>query len=96
MEKSSKLAKAIARTVLDHPFFASLLLGMRLREDSGTRTACTNGKEIRYNPDFIDSLQVDQVVFVLAHLVMHVAHHPSVAAQQPRISADSTKPAITP
>jgi len=77
MEKSSKLAKAIARTVLDHPFFASLLLGMRLHEDSGTRTACTNGREIRYNPDFIDSLHVDQVVFVLAHLVMHVAHlHP--------------------
>ena len=77
MEKSSKLAKAIARTVLDHPFFASLLLGMRLREDSGTKTACTNGREIRYNPDFIDSLHVDQVVFVLAHLVMHVAHlHP--------------------
>ncbi len=77
MEKSSKLAKAIARTVLDHPFFASLLLDMRLREDSKTRTACTNGKEIRYNPNFINSLQVDQVVFVLAHLVMHVAHlHP--------------------
>jgi predicted metal-dependent peptidase len=77
METSSKLAKAIARTVLDHPFFASLLLGMRVRKDSGTRTACTNGREIRYNPDFIDSLHVDQVVFVLAHLIMHIAHlHP--------------------
>ncbi len=77
MEKPPKLAKAIARTVLDHPFFASLLLGMRLREDLGTRTACTDGKEIRYNPVFIDSLNVDQIVFVLAHLVMHVAHlHP--------------------
>jgi predicted metal-dependent peptidase len=77
MDKSPKLAKAIARMVLDHPFFASLLLGMRLREDIGTRTACTDGKEIRYNPVFIESLNVDQVVFVLAHLVMHVAHlHP--------------------
>jgi predicted metal-dependent peptidase len=77
MEKSSKLAPALARTVLDHPFFASLLLGMRLREDRGTRTACTDGREIRYNPDFIESLRVDQLVFVLAHLVMHIAHlHP--------------------
>ncbi len=77
MDKSSKMAKAVARTVLDHPFFASLLLGMRLREDSGTRTACTDGRELRYNPVFIDSLRVDQVVFVLAHLVMHVANlHP--------------------
>jgi predicted metal-dependent peptidase len=77
MERSSKLAKAMARMVLDHPFFATLLLGMRLREDSKTKTACTNGREIRYNPGFIDSMHVDQVVFVLAHLVMHVAHlHP--------------------
>lgn len=77
MDTATKLAKAVARMVLDHPFFASLLLGMRLREDRGTKTACTDGGEIRYNPDFIDPLRVDQVVFVLAHLVMHVAHlHP--------------------
>jgi predicted metal-dependent peptidase len=75
METSSKIARAIARTVLDHPFFASLLLGMRLREDPKTRTACTNGREVRFNPKFINGLTVDQVVFVFAHLVMHVAHH---------------------
>jgi predicted metal-dependent peptidase len=50
---------------------------MRMREDTETKTACTNGNEIRYNPAFINTLHVDQVVFVLAHLVMHVAHlHP--------------------
>jgi predicted metal-dependent peptidase len=77
MKKSPKLAKAIARTVLDHPFFATLLLRMRLREDRDIKTACTDGRQIRYNPDFIDSLSVDHIVFVLAHLVMHVAHfHP--------------------
>jgi predicted metal-dependent peptidase len=77
MKKSSKLAKAIARTVLDHPFFATLLLRLKLREDREIKTACTDGRQIRYNPDFIDSLSVDQIVFVLAHLVMHVAHfHP--------------------
>lgn len=75
MEKSTKLAKAIARTVLDHPFFATMLLDMHLREDKKTKTACTNGRELRYNPAFINSLSVDQVVFVLAHLVMHVAHY---------------------
>lgn len=75
MERSPKLAKALARLVLDHPFFATLLLDMRLKEDSTTKTACTNGREIRYNPAFIAPLTVDQVVFVLAHLVMHVAHH---------------------
>lgn len=77
MKRSSKLAKAIARTVLDHPFFATLLLRMRLHEDTEIETACTDGRQIRYNPDFIEPLEVDQIVFVLAHLVMHVAHfHP--------------------
>ncbi|APG28773.1 hypothetical protein A7E78_13615 [Syntrophotalea acetylenivorans] len=77
MKKSPKLAKAIARTVLDHPFFATLLLRMKLHEDEEIKTACTDGRQIRYNPNFINSLQVDQIVFVLAHLVMHVAHfHP--------------------
>lgn len=77
MKKSSKLAKAIARTVLDHPFFATLLLRMQLCEDRDIKTACTDGRQIRYNPAFIDSLSVDHIVFVLAHLVMHVAHfHP--------------------
>jgi predicted metal-dependent peptidase len=77
IKNSSKMPRAIARMVLDHPFFASLLLGMRMREDAATKTACTNGNEIRFNPAFIDSLTIDQSVFVLAHLVMHVAHnHP--------------------
>jgi predicted metal-dependent peptidase len=77
MNKNTKLAKAIARTVLDHPFFATLLLRMRLREDRELKTACTDGRQIRYNPDFIERLPINQIVFVLAHLVMHVAHfHP--------------------
>ncbi len=77
MKNPSKLAKAIARTVLDHPFFATLLLRMKLREDREIETACTDGRQIRYNPAFLDPLTVDQIVFVLAHLVMHVAHfHP--------------------
>jgi predicted metal-dependent peptidase len=77
METSTKLAKAVARTVLDHPFFATLLLRMPLREDREVKTAATDGRQIRYNPAFIDRLSVNQTVFVLAHLVMHVAHfHP--------------------
>lgn len=42
MKKSSKLAKAIARTVLDHPFFATLLLRMRLREDKEIKASARN------------------------------------------------------
>lgn len=76
-KKSSKLSRAMARMVLDHPFFATILFRMPLREDADIRTASTDGRQIRYNARFINALSVEQVQFVLAHLVMHVAHfHP--------------------
>jgi len=35
--------------------------------------AYTNGKEIRYNPNFMQSLTFDERVFIFAHEIMHVA-----------------------
>ena len=65
--------RAVTTIVLDHPFFASLLLQMRRIEDPSVATACTNGVCIRYNPDFIEGLTPDQVAGLLAHEVMHPA-----------------------
>jgi predicted metal-dependent peptidase len=70
---SDKVAAATTSIVLDHPFFASLLLGMKRVEDSSQPTACTNGVVIRYNPDFIDSLTESQVAGLLVHEVLHPA-----------------------
>ena len=65
--------RAVTTIVLDHPFFASLLLQMRRIEDPSVATACTNGVCIRYNPEFIEGLTPDQVAGLLAHEVMHPA-----------------------
>ena len=70
---SDKVAAATTTIVLDHPFFASLLLGMKRIEDPSVSTACTNGVNIRYNPDFIDSLTESQVAGLLVHEVLHPA-----------------------
>lgn len=70
---SDKVASATTTIVLDHPFFASLLLGMKRIEDPSVPTACTNGVVIRYNPDFIDSLTESQVAGLLVHEVLHPA-----------------------
>jgi len=71
------LEKAKAKLVLDQPFFATLFLKMRMVEDGAVKTACTDGTVIKYNPAFFEALTVDELVFVLAHEVMHVAnlHH---------------------
>lgn len=67
------IARASTAIVLDHPFFASLLLQMPRIKDPSVATACTNGVEIRYNPEFITSLKPAEVAGLLAHEVMHPA-----------------------
>lgn len=72
-----KLNKAKATLILDHPFFASLLLSMRLIERKDIKTMATDGKSLFYNSDFIESLSLQELVFVLAHEVLHVGFlHP--------------------
>jgi len=75
----SKIDKAKAQIVLDHPFFASILLKRGLTEDNNIPTLCVspNG-HIRYNSKFIEGLSVPQVVWALCHEVGHViAQHSS-------------------
>ena len=65
------MAKAKAALILDQPFFASILLGMEIVEDSTIPTLATNGEEIRYNPEFLNSLTLAELIFVLGHEVLH-------------------------
>ena len=71
------LTKAKIKLIIKSPFFATLALSMGYKEDDSIPTACTDGTNIIYNPKFIDSLTVDEIVGLLAHEVMHVAnlHH---------------------
>src|SRR5690606_23983989 len=69
--KHSKLAKARASLIIDHPFFASILLPMPISEDKTIPTMATDGETIRYNPEWTDSLTLDETTFVLAHETLH-------------------------
>ena len=73
MKTPSKLDKAKAQIVLDHPFFASILLRRPLikRDDIPTLAVDAKGK-IYYNEKFVESLTVPQVVWGLCHEVGHV------------------------
>lgn len=67
------LARAKAGLVIDQPFFASLLLGFPMTEDSSVQTIETDGQSITYNPDFLASMQLPEVTFLLAHETLHCA-----------------------
>ena len=70
---ATKLDKAKAQIVLDHPFFAAILLRRKLiRSDDIPTLAVDARANIYYNHDFIESLSVPQIVWGLCHEVGHV------------------------
>lgn len=93
MTTKDKITKAKVQLILSEPFFATIMLSLLFVEDSTIKTACTDGKELRYNPAFVDSLETEQIKGLIAHEVMHVTnlHHTRRAGRDPEqwnIAAD--------
>jgi predicted metal-dependent peptidase len=55
------------------PFLATLALFATFRADPSHPTAATDGREVIYNPEFLESLPTDQVDGVLLHELLHAA-----------------------
>jgi predicted metal-dependent peptidase len=68
----TNMQKAKAQMLIKHVFFASLLLTTKVVPDDSMPTAYTDYTKIGYNPDFIESLDKETVLFVLAHEIMHM------------------------
>lgn len=70
----SNLAKARTRLILDHPFFAQLLLTRPMTADaSKTETMATDGKALWFNPVWVEQHSVAELQTILAHEVLHIA-----------------------
>lgn len=74
MNTQNRLRRAKTLLVLDHPFFGSLLMRLKLVEDSRHPTLATDGVTIKYNAKFLNTLTDPQLQGVLAHEVLHVAN----------------------
>ncbi|AQT47997.1 DUF2201 family putative metallopeptidase [Bartonella choladocola] len=80
MTCDKKLEKARMQLLWQQPFFAVMLLNLKLVETTDNpqvSTMATDGKSLFYHPSFIEQLSLQQLIFILAHEVMHVAleHH---------------------
>ncbi len=77
-------------------FFASLACRLDRVVDWKQPTGCTNGKQIKFNPDFVNGLTPPQVDGFLVHEVCHVAFlHPyRMGARDPELSNISMDLAI--
>jgi len=76
----NKIATARMRLLMSEPFFASLLLQLKVvdaTQKPEIKTMATDGKNLFYNDDYINELSESEFIFVLAHEVLHVAleHH---------------------
>jgi predicted metal-dependent peptidase len=81
-----KLAKAKTALILEHPFVGSIALGMPFELDDTIPTAATNGKRIKFNPEFINNLTDEEVKFLVAHECFHpmLEHNFRRGERQPR------------
>lgn len=64
--------KAKSSMVLYHPFFATLILLTELVETTRCERAATDMVRIYWNPNFINPLPPDKILFIMAHEAMHI------------------------
>ncbi len=77
MNSAVVLTKARAQLLLSHPFYATLLLRLRLQESTDVSIMGTDGICLYFNPEAVAALSLDHIKGVLVHEVLHVAlqHH---------------------
>lgn len=60
--------------LMKHPFFGNLATRLQLNASDEITTAATDGRNIFYNENFIESLSQAELDFVIAHEVLHVCY----------------------
>lgn len=72
MDAQSKVSRAVTRLVVKHPFFGSICLSVVVKPEDDIPTMCTDGKTILWSPDFVDTMDQEETVGVMAHEVLHI------------------------
>ena len=61
------------RLLVKYPFFGSVVANSNFVPEPSVGTAGTDGENIYYNPNFIESITDDQQTFIFAHEICHIA-----------------------
>lgn len=61
------------RLLIKYPFFGSILANISFIVTDSLPTAATDGKNIYYNPNFVNSLKEKEQTFLFAHELCHIA-----------------------
>lgn len=90
MNVQDKILAARTSLLWDHPFFGALAIQLQTidaTDDPRIDTMATDGKHLYYHAPFVESLSKDELIFVLAHEVLHNAfeHHIRRQHRDPRL-----------
>ncbi len=69
-----KLVAARIKMLFNQPFFGNIACRLKLidvTDEGWCSTAATDGRHFFYNRDFVDSLSVQQTVFLVGHEIGH-------------------------
>ncbi len=77
----TRIKRAITNITINEPFFTNVLLRQKRVKDSQTAKLLVNGDEIRVNPQYIESINDEQLFFDMLVATAHnVLEHPYRAA----------------
>ena len=87
MNAEDKISACILRVRRKAPFFGSLALFLEQVLDEQVVTACTDGREVRFNPTFVESLAPAELDAVMIHEILHAAllHIPRRRERDPHL-----------
>ncbi|MDG1892948.1 MAG: VWA-like domain-containing protein [Verrucomicrobiota bacterium] len=68
-----RIEACLVRLRTRQPFFGALALFIEHKIDKRIRTASTNGREIRFNPDFACNIKPDELDGVMVHELLHAS-----------------------
>ena len=86
-DEKQRLTRARTDLLLGHPFFGALLFRLRVQPMSGIPWMATDGISLFYNPSAVAKLHHSELVFLLAHEVLHPAlqHHTRRGERDPKV-----------
>jgi len=76
-ESALRVSDCVTELLRKQPFFGSLVLRLPLRADSTRKTLASDGREIRYSPDWVAETDAHLIETAMARVVMACAlkHH---------------------
>ncbi len=84
-ESASRLSDCVTALLRDQPFFGSLALRLPIRPDAARETLASDGREIRYSPDWVANTDADLIKTAIGRVVLACAlkHHTRRGEREP-------------